>query len=301
MPSPGHGWPGRWPRLISIWQGNNLDKQYEFPARGINKYVSRYIDHLPDLTGKVVVDIPSGDGRSSYGFSRKGATVRSFDLYPEFMKVDGMKAEYADLMESIPMEDSSSDYLICQEGLEHIPDKVRLFREFNRVLKKGGTLIITAPNISNVRARFSMFLLESDFWRRAAPTEIDSVWFSDKESDRLYFGHLFLVCVQHLQTICVLSGFEVTDRLQTNRSNTSVVLGVLAYPFLMLASLISYAVYRNKNNHVEQNRRYSILWDRLKLNLSSTTLFYKHIFWVIRKKKEYSEVIEDLKLLTRKP
>ncbi len=276
-----------------------MDKQYEFPARGINKYVSRYIDDLPDLTGKIVVDIPCGDGRSSYGFRRKGATVRSFDLYPEFMKIDGMEAQYADLMESIPMEDSSADYLICQEGIEHIPDKIGLFREFNRILKKGGSLVITAPNISHVRARFSMFLLESDLWRRVAPTEIDSVWFSDEESDRLYFGHLFLVGVQHLQTICTLSGFKVSDRLKTNRGNTSVILGILFYPFMALASLMSYASYKKKNTHVDKDRRYSILWKRVKLNLSPTALFYKHIFWVLKKEKEYSEVIEDLKMLTR--
>ena len=144
-----------------------------------------------------------------------------------------------------------------------------------------------------------MFLLESDLWRRVAPTEIDSVWFSDKGSDRLYFGHLFLVGVQHLQTICTLSGFEVTDRLKTNLGNTSVILGVLFYPFMALASLMSYTSYKKKNTHVDKDRRYSILWKRVKLNLSPTALFYKHIFWVMKKEKEYSEVIEDLKMLTR--
>ena len=71
------------------------------------------------------MDIPCGDGRSSYGFKKKGAAVHAFDLYPEFMKVDGLKARYADLMGTIPMEDSSADYLLCQEGIEHISDKIR--------------------------------------------------------------------------------------------------------------------------------------------------------------------------------
>ena len=78
-----------------------VEKQNEFPNTGINRHVSRYIDSLPDLTGKVVVDIPCGDGRSSYGFKKKGATVHAFDLYPEFMKVDGLEARYADLMGTI--------------------------------------------------------------------------------------------------------------------------------------------------------------------------------------------------------
>lgn len=140
-------------------------KEYDFPNRGIHDFVSRYVDGVPDLTGKVVVDIPFGDGRSSHAFGLKGATVKAFDLYPEFMKIDGMKAEYADLADRIPVEDSSVDYLICQESIEHMPDKISLFREFNRVLRKGGSLIITAPSISHTRARLSMFLMESELWR----------------------------------------------------------------------------------------------------------------------------------------
>ncbi|MGB0887585.1 MAG: class I SAM-dependent methyltransferase [Vicingaceae bacterium] len=39
------------------------------------------------------------------------------------------------------VKDASSDYLICQEGIEHFSDQLASFKEFNRVLKKGGRLI----------------------------------------------------------------------------------------------------------------------------------------------------------------
>ena len=276
-----------------------VEKEYDFPNRGIHDFVSRYVDGLPDLTGKVVVDIPCGDGRSSYAFALKGATVKAFDLYPEFMKIDGMKAEYADLAGRIPVEDSSVDYLICQEGIEHMPAKISLFREFNRVLRKGGSLIITAPSISHARARLSMFLMESELWRRTPPTEIDSVWFSETNSDRLYFGHLFLVGVQHLQTICTLSGFRIAERVRTRFNITSLILGILFYPLFALGSLLAYSLYKNKNTHVEKNRRYAILWDRAKLNLSPTVIFCKHLFWVLEKEHDETEVLQDLKSLTR--
>jgi len=276
-----------------------MDQQFQAHDRGIRKYVSRYIDSLPDLTGKVVVDIPCGDGHSSSEFRRKGATVKSFDLYPEFMKAAEIEAHYADLSDRIPMEDASADFLICQEGIEHMPDQMGVFREFNRVLKKGGTLIITTPSISHARARLSMLLLESDFWRRSAPTELDSVWFSDENSDRLGFGHLFLIGVHRLQTMVTLSGFEVTSRLNTIWSGTAVVLGVLLYPLFVVSSLFAYLSYRRKNKHVEKDRRDAILWSSVKLNLSPTTVFCKHIFWIMQKRKEYPEVVADMKALTR--
>jgi len=270
-----------------------------YPHGKIFAHVARYIDSLPDLTGTVVVDIPCGDGRASEAFARKGATIRAFDLYPEFNKAEGVTAEYADMGETLPLDDESIDYLICLEGIEHVPDKIGLLREFNRVLKKDGELVLTLPSVSNARARVSMLLIESELWRRTAPTELDSVWFSETSSDRLYFGHLFLVTVQHLMTLCTLTGFSVEKRIHTRVSSTSVILGVLLYPLLIVGSLLSYFLYRKKLVHVDPAIRNPILWERVKLNLSPTVIFSKHIFWVLRKTSTQAETMEMLRDLTR--
>ena len=45
----------------------------------------------------------------------------------------------------IPVEDGSFDIVLCSEVIEHITDPVKVFSEINRVLKKDGILIITAP------------------------------------------------------------------------------------------------------------------------------------------------------------
>ena len=276
-----------------------LEETKKYPHGKIFAYVARYIDALPDLSGKVVVDIPCGDGRASEAFARKGATIKAFDLYPEFNKAEGITAEYADMSDPLPVDDSSADILICLEGVEHMPDKVGLFREYNRVLKKDGKLILTLPSVSNARARLSMLLVESEFWRRSAPTELDAVWFSESNSDRLYFGHLFLVTVQHLQTISTLTGFDVEKRFHTRISGTSVFLGLLLYPFLIVGSLLSYFGYRKKVIHVDPVTRNRILWDRVKLNLSPTVVFSKHIFWVLRKINNQSETHDMLRRLNR--
>jgi SAM-dependent methyltransferase len=272
-----------------------MSEQNVKPRGSIDKYVLPYIESLPDLTGKVAIDIPSGEGRASYMFAKKGAGVRAFDLYPEFTNVPGIKGEYADLNDGIPVEDGSADYLICQEGIEHMPDKIAIFREFNRVLNEGGTLIVTTPNLSNARGRVWMAITESDSMRRMPVTEIDSLWFTEKETDRLYFGHLFLATVQHLQTICSITGFKIVERRTTAKSMSAIVLGVLMYPFIILGTLLAYLAYRGKNEHVDERQRKAILWDRVKLNLSPQTLFGKHIFWVLRKDKDIADRIAELK------
>lgn len=45
----------------------------------------------------------------------------------------------------IPVENNSYDAILCTEVFEHIPYPERAIREFQRILKPGGKLLITAP------------------------------------------------------------------------------------------------------------------------------------------------------------
>ncbi len=46
---------------------------------------------------------------------------------------------------SVPEPDASFDAIMCVEVLEHIPHPVEALREFSRLLKSGGYLVLTAP------------------------------------------------------------------------------------------------------------------------------------------------------------
>ncbi len=45
----------------------------------------------------------------------------------------------------IPLEDASFQTVICTQTIEHVPDPFSVVKEANRLLKKGGTFIITGP------------------------------------------------------------------------------------------------------------------------------------------------------------
>jgi ubiquinone/menaquinone biosynthesis C-methylase UbiE len=46
---------------------------------------------------------------------------------------------------SIPVPDASFDAVLCSEVLEHVPDPVSAIKEFSRILKPEGILLLTAP------------------------------------------------------------------------------------------------------------------------------------------------------------
>lgn len=58
---------------------------------------------------------------------------------------DNSKLDIISDISSIPRKNESFDAIMCTEVLEHVPDPNRIIKEFSRLLKKNGKLIITAP------------------------------------------------------------------------------------------------------------------------------------------------------------
>ena len=81
-----------------------------------------------------------------------------------------------------------------------------------------------------------------------------------------------------------IAGFETRARIRTQIGGTSVILGVLLYPVLLLTTLMTYRAYSRKKQDIPADLRKRIWWDHVKLNLSGKTLFRKHIFWALEKR-----------------
>lgn len=102
-----------------------------------------------DLRGREVLDAGCGTGWFSAAAVRRGGKVTSLDLGEKLLAKVAQKCESTRRVGSVldmPFDDDTFDYVISSEVIEHVPDPVRAVREMHRVLKAGGTLVLTTPN-----------------------------------------------------------------------------------------------------------------------------------------------------------
>lgn len=100
-----------------------------------------------------LLDVPAGEGALAARLIEAGFDVRCCDLYPEIFRLDGVDIQQGDLNKQLPFPDRSFDFITCLEGLEHIENPQQAIREFARMLRPGGTVVISVPNILNIEER----------------------------------------------------------------------------------------------------------------------------------------------------
>lgn len=105
--------------------------------------------------GERVLDVACGTGVvARLAAERVGTTgsVAGLDLNPGMLAVarsvvpHGVSIEWHEASaEAMPLPDEAFDVVICQMGLQFVPDKRAALREMRRVLVAGGRLVINMP------------------------------------------------------------------------------------------------------------------------------------------------------------
>lgn len=273
-------------------------KLYEDNPLSIKYHVKRYLVKNADrIKGRTVVDIPAGNGITSKIIKDIDGIPLAFDLFPEYFNAEGIVCQRANVLDKIPLSNHTADFVICQEGIEHFTDQFKAFKEFNRILKKNGSLIITTPNYSNLRARLSYFLSESErFNSIMPPNEIDSIWMSDQHiANEIYFGHVFLIGIQKLRVLAKLSGFKIRHIQFTRLKTTSLFILLFAYPFILLSNWVTYLKNVRKNKGYDKAYQKEVYKEIFMLSINPKVLVDGHLFVEFSKEKESAEVLGTLK------
>lgn len=272
--------------------------EYEDNPISIKYHVKRYLlEHPEEFAGKVAIDLPAGSGNVSATLREIGATVYPFDLFPEYFTVKGLTCARANVLDGLPVADEFADLLICQEGIEHFSDQYRAFTEFNRVLKKGGSLFLTTPNYSRLQARLSYLLFETEYHLKTMPpNEFDSVWMADDtRAQELYFGHVYLVGVQRLRLFARLAGFRIKQFIFTKVSCASLVLLPLFYPFILLTNWWTYRNRVRRDHSIPGSPTEKVYRELMSLNANVRLLVDRHLFIEFEKETDLAGVRSRLR------
>ncbi len=112
----------------------------------------RYLFARRFVAGKDVLDAACGEGYGSAWLARDARKVAGLDV--DAPTVAAARAKYGSLsvqfdvgsVAAMPYADATFDYAISFETLEHLAEQEAMLREFRRVLRPDGVLIISTPN-----------------------------------------------------------------------------------------------------------------------------------------------------------
>lgn len=250
----------------------------ENAVRFFEAYLSKH-----DVKGKKVIDLSAGSGYIINEFHKAGANVELYDLFPGQNTYCPVPCKPIDLQKPFPIGTSMADIAILGETIEHLPNQFLFFSEAAKILKPGGLLLLTTPNSSSLRSRFSQFLMESEHYSTPAPNETDAFtkWSPSPngyggQADEGYFSKLFISGLLRLRTLAALNGLKIKKVHPSKRSSTSYLL-MIYYPVLY---------YFSRKNLKKQLRNdpvnETIYREIFKLNTSVDVLLSKHLIieWV---------------------
>jgi 2-polyprenyl-3-methyl-5-hydroxy-6-metoxy-1,4-benzoquinol methylase len=202
-----------------------------------------------------VFDIPSGHGAFTKRLIDKGIEVYSGDI-ENILKIDNPRFAITDMNQPIPFENDFFDAIVCIDGIEHLERQFDFTKECYRILKSGGTFILSTPNINSLRSRWRWFLT-GHHNKCKSPLN---------ETKPSALHHIALISFSQLRYMLHSAKFKI-EIVTTNRIKP---INWLYAPWVPLVYARTWLVFRMEEKDPDQKKRNKEI---LKLLLSKDVLF----------------------------
>lgn len=179
--------------------------------------------------GDRILDAPAGRGALAAQLVKAGKIVTALELATDTIKVQGVERVAGNLEEPLPFEDSAFDCVASVDGIEHLQNPFHAVREFHRVLKPGGVLILSTPNISAWRSR-ARYLFTGFHNKGKLPL-------TEEAPNPLH--HINLLSYPSLRYMLVRFGFRIVT-VTANRVKPIAYPYALLYPAVALATRFTF-------------------------------------------------------------
>ena len=118
------------------------------------RFLAWFSRRMADQPNATVLDVGAGHGAMTQALHRAGYAVSACDKFPEFYRYSAVPCSRADFVAGLPFAEASFDALVACEITEHMHDHGIFFKACARVLKPGGRMFISTPNILSLKSRF---------------------------------------------------------------------------------------------------------------------------------------------------
>lgn len=163
----------------------------------------KVLELLGDIKNKKILDCGAGRGTLTKELIERKGDIYAVDIDPKRFNLN-IPFKKADFNDKIPFKKSYFDKVVSIEVIEHLEKSSNFIQELNRILKSGGELIITTPNIHNIKSKIQFFF-KSEFH-----------WFQEKEFGRKGSGHIHPFYWKELVFLLERYGFTINE-ITSNR------------------------------------------------------------------------------------
>ncbi len=180
-----------------------------------------------------VLDVGAGQGYfaelagryvQAQGVTRPATVLSACDPTPEQFAYAGITCDRLVPGSPLPYDDQSFDAVVCIEVIEHVEDPYQLTRELFRVVKPGGRVLVTTPNLLNINSRLRF--LHSGFWLLFDPLSVSS-------TDAIHTsGHINPITWYYLAYALRRAGFQRVTPFYDRRKRSATALAMLLGPLV---------------------------------------------------------------------
>lgn len=165
----------------------------------------KVLELIGNIKGKNVLDCGAGKGSFTEQLVNKDGKVYACDIDPSRFRLE-IPFKKANFNNHIPFNNSFFDKIISIEVIEHLENPAIFIKELSRVIKKNGQLIITTPNIQNVKSKLQ-FLFKSEFH-----------WFQENEFGNKGSRHIHPLYWREIIFLLEKYNFKI-DKITKNRAS----------------------------------------------------------------------------------
>jgi len=217
-----------------------------------------------------LLDAPAGAGDISQKLREAGFTVVAADINPHLFSARGISCEKADLNQDLPFGSETFDFILSSNGIEHLEAPYHFIRECYRVLKEGGKLLITTPNVLSLKSRVAHLLVGFNLFTGRPANEVDD--YSGGE-------HINLTNYYELRINLHRNGFRIIKATTHSYSHRAMLFAPL-YPFIYLAT---WRAFRRERSPGQREKNQEIF----RQVTSGDLIFGKKLFLAAEKDSRY--------------